>query len=111
MLDQIQVTPAVDALSSALSSSYAIGPLEPAQVITQPVHLSSDQDITLLVPASLPLDALLADEGFVEGYECGYEWWGEEDEQQDWTVPRIVNEVYHGLYDAFEPCLHVAMAG
>jgi hypothetical protein len=53
------------------SSSYAIGPANPAQFTTLSVSFSDDEECALLVPVSLP-HALQTDPPFQEGYEWGY---------------------------------------
>lgn len=68
-------------------SSYAIGPLDPARI----------------VPVPLPL-SIFTHPVFKEGYEWGYSEGDPEDEE--WTVPKLLNEVYHlldGLRDEDEP--------
>ena len=120
MLDQMQVsTPALSvsvpcsqsqehtvdrtqALSSSAVSPYAIGPLDPAQITTLHAHLSTGEECSLLVTIHLP-PAILTHPVFKEGYECSYT---ESDPQEEWTVPKLVNEIYHilaELYDEDEP--------
>ena len=96
MLDQMQVTTSVDALSSS-SVSYAIGPIDPAQLHILQAGLSDGQDISLLVPAHLP-SCVLNEPEFKVGYEWGYLDGGPEEE---WTVPKMLNDIYLTLDAAF----------
>lgn len=84
-----------DALSSP-TSSYAIGPLDPAQVTTLHVHLSSGEECSLLIPVHLP-SSILTHPKFKEGYEWGYTEVAYDEDEEGWTVPKLVNEVYHFL--------------
>ena len=77
-----------------LVASYAIGPIDPTQLLTLQVCLSNSQKITLLVPAHLPL-SVLNDPQFKEGYEWGYL---ECDGEEEWTVPQMVNHIYLALH-------------
>jgi hypothetical protein len=95
MLDQMQVTTPVDAHSSSLASPYVIGPIDPAQITTLPTHLSTGEECSLSVPVQLP-PAILTHPVFKEGYECSYT---ESDPEEMWTVPKLVNEIYHLLTD------------
>jgi len=94
-LDRMQVTALALTLPSSSPSSYAIGPVDPAQITTLQAHLSTGEKYSLLVPLHLPL-ALLSDPMFKEGYESGY-LEGELDEEQ--MVPRIVNWTYYTIQD------------
>src|SRR5713226_1753662 len=80
---------------SSPTSSYAIGPIDPAQFTTLSAHLATGEEYALLVPIHLPL-ALFLDAMFKDGYECGY-LYGELDE--GWTIPRIVNWTYYTIQD------------
>ncbi len=96
MLDQMQVTTLVHAVpSSSLTPSYAIGPINLAQLISLPAHFSTGEECSLLVPVHLP-PSLLTDPACQGGYEWGY-LEGELDEE--WSVPRIVNWTYNTLHD------------
>ncbi len=80
-LDCVQVsTPALSA-----PSSYAIGPIDPAQLVTLQVHLSNGQDLSLLIPVHLP-SSLLTHPVFKNGSEWGY--LQGDPEEEEWTVPR-----------------------
>ncbi len=57
-----------DALSSPSPSSYAIGPLDPAQVTPWPVQLSTGENCSLLVPVHLSAP-ILTHPQFQDGYE------------------------------------------
>ena len=95
-LDQMQVsTPAPSLSVLSLASSYAIGPIDPAQLLTLHAHLSTGEECSLLVPVSLP-SSILTHSMFKEGYECSYMESGTEEE---WTFPKLVNEVYHILVE------------
>jgi hypothetical protein len=90
----MQVTTPADALSSSLTSSYAIGPVDPAPFTPLHAHLSTGEEYSLLIPVQLP-PSILTHATFKEGCEWGYiEGNPEEDE---WTVPKLVNEVYHSF--------------
>ena len=94
MLDQMQVTTPVDALSASQASSYAIGPVDPVQLTALHAHLSTGEEYSLLVPVHLP-PSILTHPMFKDGYEWGYTEGAPEEEE--WTVPKLVNEVYHIL--------------
>src|SRR5713226_3051889 len=96
MLDQMQVTTSVDALSSS-SVSYAIGPIDPAQLHILQAGLSDGQDISLLVPAHLP-SCVLNEPEFKVGYEWGYI---EGEPEEAGTVPRLLNTIYLTLVAEF----------
>src|SRR5260370_12525475 len=80
---------------SSLTSSYAIGPVDPAQITTLHAHLATGEECSLLVPIHLPL-SLFIEQMFKESYESGY-LEGEVDEE--WSVPRIVNWTYNIFND------------
>src|SRR5713226_763157 len=89
---------AVARTSSFLSPpvySYAIGPLDATQVTTLQAHLSTSEDVSLLVPTHLS-PSILAHSWFKDGYECGYT---ESDPDEEYSVPKLVNEVYHILME------------
>lgn len=79
---------------SSLTSSYAIGPIDPTHLTTLQAYLSNGLDISLLVPAHL-LPILLSDAEFKDGYEYGY--FGG-DAEEEWTVAQVVNHIYVNLY-------------
>jgi hypothetical protein len=79
-------------VSSAFS--YAIGPIDPAQLMPMHARLSTGDECVLLVPAHLP-PSLLAHPAFKDGYEWGYLEGNPEEEA--WTVPKLVNELYQNL--------------
>ena len=85
--------------SHARLCSDAIGPLDPAQLITLRARLSNCQQICLLVPAHLPLPlSLLNDVEFKQGCKWGY--CAYEDEvfaEEVWSVPKLVNYISLGL--------------
>lgn len=90
-LDPVQVsTPA------QLSSSYAIGPLDPAHITTLHAHLSSGDECSLLIPVQVS-SSLLTHPVFKEGYEWGY--LDSHVEEEAWTVPKLVNDLYANLAD------------
>lgn len=79
-LDQMQVsTPAPSLSVLSPMSSYAIGPIDPAQLLTLHAHLSTGEECSLLVPVSLP-SSILTHSMFKEGYECSYMESGTEEE-------------------------------
>lgn len=80
-------------ISIAPTSSYAIGPVDPVQFTPLQAHLSTGEEYSLLVPVHLP-PAILTHAMFKDGYEWGYT---ESDPEEEWTVPKLVNEVYHLL--------------
>ncbi len=86
-----------DAACSASSvPSYAIGPIDPAQLITMHAHCSSGEHCPLLVPKSLPLWILNHPE-FRDGYERNY-FTEEEGENEEWsTASHMVNLIYSKL--------------
>jgi|SRR5579859_1469277 len=73
---------------------YAIGPIDPAQLITLWARVWNCQQICLLVPAHVPL-SVLNDPEFKRGCE-----WGSlaaEDEAEAgvvWSVPKVLNSIY-----------------
>ena len=71
MLDQMQVTTPVDAISSSFTSLYAIGPIDLAQITTLYTQLSTGEQCSLLVPVQLP-PSILAHPMFKDGYVCSY---------------------------------------
>ncbi len=71
--------------------SYAIGPINPAQVTPLHAHLSTGDECSLLVPVQLP-SSLLAHPAFKDGYEWGY--LEGNPEEEEWTFPKLLNEVY-----------------
>jgi hypothetical protein len=81
-------------------SSYAIGPLDAAHLITTRLHLSSGEQCSLLVPRNLP-QWILSDSAFQKGYERNYTL-GEEPEEE-WTVTRLVNSISLTLLELDEP--------
>lgn len=83
--------------TSAFPSTYAIGPLDPAQFTTLRAHLETGEECSLLVPLHLPL-ALFIDPMFKDGYECGYL---EGDVTEEWSVPRLVNWTYNSFNEEF----------
>ncbi len=83
------------ALLSPPVYSYAIGPLDATQVTTLQAHLSTDEDVSLLVPTHLS-PSILTHSWFKDGYECGYT---ESDPEEEYSVPKLVNEVYHILVE------------
>ncbi len=91
MLDQVQVKTLLDALSASPMSSYAIGPLDPMQFTPLHTHLSTGEEYSLLVPVQLP-PSILTHPIFKDGYEWAYT---EGNPEEEWTVPKLVNEVYH----------------
>ncbi len=78
----------------AAVSLYALGPVDPAQITPFHTHLSSGEACSLLVPVELS-PSILAHPRFKEGYKWGYLEGNPEDEE--WTVPKLVNEIYHNL--------------
>src|SRR6266566_1421072 len=83
-------------VSSAFS--YAIGPIDPAQITSLHVHLSTGDECSLLVPVQLP-SSLLAHPAFKDGSE-----WGcleGNPEEEEWTVPKLVNELHQNLADLY----------
>lgn len=94
MLDQMQVTTPIDALSASPVSSYAIGPVDPMQFTPLQAHLSTGEEYPLLVPVHLP-PSILTHPMFKDGYEWGYT--ESVPEEEEWTVPKLVNEIYHSL--------------
>ncbi len=85
-------------VSSAFS--YAIGPIDPAQLTTMHAHLSDGEECTLLMPSRLP-SSILNDPAFGDGYEWNYATEEEGGEEEEWTtiVTRLVNHVYTSLTD------------
>lgn len=98
--DQHQERPIdlIPSLFAAPGCSYAIGPVDPAQITTLSVPLSTDEMCFLLVPVQLP-SAILTHPVFKEGYECGY--LEGVPQEEEWTVPKLVNEAYHSLAELF----------
>ena len=94
MLDQMQVTTPIDALSASPVSSYAIGPVDSMQFTPLQAHLSTGEEYSLLVPVHLP-PSILTHPMFKDGYEWGYT--ESVPEEEEWTVPKLVNEIYHSL--------------
>ncbi len=83
-----------------ISLSYAIGPIDAAQIVTKHVHLSDGEAFTQLIPTHLPL-SILNDPAFRDGYEWNIASEEEGDEEEEWTtiVTRLVNHVYTSLTD------------
>ncbi len=77
--------------------SYAIGPLDPAQMIVLHTQFSTGDACCLLVPVHLP-HPILDDPAFRDGYESNYL---SEEEEGEWTsrVPRMANHIYSSLTD------------
>jgi len=80
--------------------SYAIGPIDPTQLLTMHAPLSDGEECTLLMPLHLPL-LILNDPAFRDGYEYNYLSEEEGDEEEEWTtsVTRLVNHIYKSLTD------------
>lgn len=102
MVDHMQV-PTIPVLTRPISSvsSYAIGPIDSAQLIPMHVHLSTGEECLLLTPAPLPL-SILNDPAFLDGYAWNYMSEEEGDEEEEaWTtiVTRLVNHIYTSLTD------------
>jgi len=97
MLDQMQVT-TIPVFTLPISSvfSYAIGPIDSAQITSLHAHLSNGEECLLLVPVHLP-PSILAHPVFKEGYEWGY--LESHAEEEKWTVPKLMNELYQNLAD------------
>jgi hypothetical protein len=83
--------------SSIIVSSYAIGPLDPVEITTLHTQLSTGEEYSLLVPIQLP-PSILTHPMFKDAYECGYE---VSDPEEEWTVPKLVNEVYQTLVELY----------
>ncbi len=83
-----------------ISLSYAIGPIDAAQIVTKHVHLSDGEEFTQLIPTHLPL-SILNDPAFRDGYEWNFASEGERGEEEDWTsiVTRLANHIYTSLTD------------
>lgn len=77
-------------------SSYAIGPIDPVQLITTHAPLSTGEACPLLTPARLPL-WIRNDSAFRDGYEQNYYSEEEEEEEEEWTVSQLVNLLYTKL--------------
>ena len=75
-------------------SSYVIGPIDPAYLLTMQVHLSNGEEYTLLIPAQVPR-SILDDPAFRDGYEYNYLSEEEGDKEEEWTtmVTRMVNHI------------------
>jgi hypothetical protein len=79
-------------------SSYAIGPIDPKQIITYQALLSTGQEITLLAPKRLPF-SVLTDQALKAGVEAGYL----ACDLLGLTVPQMVNQMFYTLdYAALE---------
>lgn len=65
--------------------SYAIGPIDPAHLLTMHVHLSTGEQCALLTPRQLPL-SILTDPPFRDGYERNCATEEEEEKAGEWTV-------------------------
>src|SRR5260370_32861238 len=52
-------------------SSYVIGPIDPAYLLTMQAHLPTGEEYTLLIPAQVPR-SVLDDPAFRDGYEYNY---------------------------------------
>ncbi|HLQ30882.1 MAG TPA: hypothetical protein VK140_16730 [Ktedonobacteraceae bacterium] len=96
MLDQMQVVTPTPSRSFSPVPSYVIGPIDPAQVITLQARLSDGQEISPLIPVHLP-PLVLNHPVFKEGYAWGYAAEADLEEEVEWTVPKLVNEVYQLL--------------
>jgi len=94
---QKHITNLTPARPSSLVSSYAVGPIDSVQVSTLQASLSDGQNISLLVPAHLPLSVLAAP-AFKEGCEWGYT----ESGSEEWTIPQMVNEIYQTLREELD---------
>jgi hypothetical protein len=81
-------------------SSYVIGPIDPAYLLTMQAHLSTGEEYTLLIPAQVPR-SILDDPAFRDGYEYNYLSEEEKGEEEGWTslVTRLVNHIYSSLTD------------
>jgi hypothetical protein len=78
-------------------AQYAIGPIDPAQLITLRARVWNRKPICLLVPAHMPL-ALLADPDFKQGCRWGSLAYEDKAEAGEvWSVPTVVNFIYWGL--------------
>ena len=93
-LDHMQVIAPTHTHSFVAVSSYAIGPLDPVQVTSLHVHLSTGGECSLLIPTHVP-SSLLAHPVFQDGSEWGYLEGNSQDER--WTFPRLLNELYANL--------------
>jgi hypothetical protein len=80
--------------------SYAIGPLDPAQLMPWHIFLPDDEEITVQVPVQIP-PSLLYHPSCEEGY--GWSWLDEQEKkgkpEEEWTVPRLLNSIYDDLTD------------
>jgi len=82
-------------------SSYAIGPIDPAYLLTMQAHLSTGEEYTLPIPAQMPR-SILDDPAFRDGYEYNYLSEEEGDKEEEWTtmVTRMVNHIHTCLMEA-----------
>ncbi len=95
-LDPVQVsTPAP--LSFSTVSLYAIGLLDPSRLTTMPASLAEGQEMALLLPAHLPT-SVHTHPAFQEGCVWGYT---EGVYTDEWSVPRLLNDLYAQLSDLF----------
>jgi hypothetical protein len=96
----VQFIPCIQPQERVVTLSYAIGPIDSAQVITTHAHLSTGDECSLLVPVHLPRP-ILDDPAFRDGYEYNYLTEEEGDEGEEWTasVARLVNHIYSSLTD------------
>jgi hypothetical protein len=96
----MKFVPCIQPQEHAVTLSYAIGPIDPAQIITMHAHLSTGDECSLLLPVHLS-QSITAHPAFRDGYEWNYLSEEEGDEQEDWTttVTRLVNHVYSSLTD------------
>ncbi|MBV9689893.1 MAG: hypothetical protein JO202_09300 [Ktedonobacteraceae bacterium] len=76
--------------------SYAIGPINPTQITTLHAHLSTGDECSLFIPTQIP-SSMLTHPVFKEGYEWGY--LESHAEEEEWSVPKLVNELYQNLAD------------
>ncbi len=98
-----------------ISLSYAIGPIDAAQIVTKHVHLSDGEEFTQLIPTHLPL-SILNDPAFRDGYEWNFASEGERGEEEDWTS-RVVKayrarvRVYREQGKSFAEAQRLALVG
>jgi hypothetical protein len=95
----VDVVPCIQSQERTVTRSYAIGPIDPAQIITLHLHLSDGDECSLLIPVHLPR-LILDDPAFRDGYEWNY-LTEEEGEDKEWTgsVMQVVNHIYRSLAD------------
>ena len=96
-LDSMQGTTPAPTRPASSASTYAIGPIAPARLVTWKAMLTTGHEITLRVPKQLPL-SVLTHQAFKAGMDDGYF----ACDLDHMTATQTVSDIYQYLYFAVD---------